>query len=164
MDSINLRDILDGKLIKLPCELDIDERYEFVHALADALATRQKDFPTVGEMVTPETVDEFKRWSAITDTFVLFMMNEDNEFSTELVIAAFLRAIRINQVQFNSETEAFYEFYNKYQKWIVGSYENKGVYVGNGKWDKNWKPKSPSKAKVDGIGGHFTLRDHHKNQ
>ena len=167
-DSINLKDILDGKLTKLPFELESDESLEFVTALADALFTiQQEEFPDVD--IEDANCHLPAKFAVITDNFISFMMNEDNAFSAEIVIAAFIRAIRIHRVSFHSDTDAFTAFYRKYSSWIVNTgTDYKGVYVGDGQYDKDWKPTVPkTKNLVDGSGGYFTLRDHNmpkKNQ
>jgi len=169
MEKINLKDILNGKLTKLPCELNTCERLEFAIALADALAAlQQTDFPDV--IVNPEIQHNkelrirYNEFAEITDNFILFLLNEDNEFSVEHSVAAFLRAIRVHQLHFDSDTDAFCKLYKDISPWIVSSrYETVGVYVGDGQYDKDWKP-SEDKKLVAGSGGHFTLRDHHKSK
>ena len=78
MDTINLKDILNGKLTKLPFELDSVESQDFVIALADALATLQRtEFPDVemeGESrekaFSKELQMRHNEFAVITDNFI----------------------------------------------------------------------------------------------
>jgi hypothetical protein len=152
MDNINLKDILTGKLTKVPYIMDMDERYEFTQSLADALAAfQQTEFPDIDD--APD-----KDWNAITDNFILFMMNEDNAFSTEVVLATLIRVIRIHEVPVCAETDTFMAFYRKYHKWIVSGamqFPSNKVKTAQDYEKEMFGDEKPS------FGGHFTLRDHH---
>lgn len=164
MDKINLKDILTGKLTSVPYIMDIDERFEFTQSLADALAAyHQAEFPEIGEPSSSENFNTAlgKAWSAITDNFVLFMMNKDNAFSVELIIAAFIRAIRIHEVPFQSETDVFFAFYKKYSKWIVSGEMDFAPLKEKTAEDYEEEMFGDDKPT---FGGNFTLRDHHISQ
>jgi len=151
METIDLKEILDGELIDSP-PLNESEKHEFATALTNALVARFQEY---GE---PDA-----EWDRITDNYLQYVM--DN-FPLEIIVGVMILAVRIHGVTFNAETDTFYEFFELVSPWLAGGYENKGVYIGDGKWDKEWKPSVP-KNLVAGSGGHFTLRDHNmpkKNQ
>jgi hypothetical protein len=152
MDTINLKEILDGELIDEPGNLSGPEKHDFAMALTNALVARYQETLSNRVIEYPDS-----EWDRITDNYISYVM--DN-FAIDTIVAAFVLAVRTHQVEFNAETDQFQELFELISPWIVDG--GKGVYVGDGKWDKEWKP--PAKDKVDGIGGHFTLRDHHKNQ
>lgn len=156
MDTINLKDILNGELIDEPGNLSGPEKYDFAMALTNALSAQHQEMTSIRAIEFPDP-----EWDCITDNYISYMMNN---FAIDTIVAAFVLAIRINQVNFNAETDTFQDLFELMSPWVVdGPAEGRGVYVGDGKWDKEWKP-STDQNKIDGIGGHFTLRDHHKNQ
>ena len=87
-------------------------------------------------------------------------MNNHAQFTPDLVIHAFIQAVRVHELAFNSETDAFQEFFNTYSGWIVQN-EPMQVYVGDGEWVDydTWKKNQGSASTY--CGGHFTLREHH---
>lgn len=115
MNIVNLKDILRGKITKLPIELNAVEEQDFVRDLADTLSTlQQAEFPEVrqGEKIPQGLV-------LLTDNFLSFLLNEENKLSTENIMLAFMRANRRGRVIISSETDAFKEFYIKMSPWIL---------------------------------------------
>jgi hypothetical protein len=168
MDHINLKDILTGKLTKLPLELDMDEKHDLVVSLADALAALQySEFPDVtinsdGKQRSEELQKRHDEWSEFTDNFLQFLMDEDNVFSIELAILGLINALRRHHLWFDSTTDTFTAFYRKYSMWIVsGEME---FYPVEEKTAEDYEKEifeSGEEAKETPFGGNFTLRDHH---
>ena len=147
METINLKEILDGELIDSP-QLTLSEKLDFAMALTDALKARHQEFN-----------GSDAEWDVITDNYISYILEN---FPIDTIIAVMVRGLRTYKIPFNAETDTFSELFEVIAPWIVGDgTEWKGVYVGDGKYDKDWKPPE-DKNLVAGSGGHFTLRDHNK--
>lgn len=142
MDTINLKDILTGSLKTLPYELTETEKLDFVKALADALRTYLcEQYPDGVYDKTTETIKEEKvfwvgfykkteivetekvttTWiqdaSDAGDNFLAFLM--DNDFSKDIVVMGLVYALRIKNIEFNSETDTFERFFRATEHLII---------------------------------------------
>ena len=165
MNSINLKDILDGKLTKLSLDLDMDEKHDLVVSLTDALAIlQQAEYPDVttkssGKVRSEELQARHDEFAVFCDNFLQFLMEEDNNFSIELAILGLIRALRMHALWFDSRTVIFTAFYKKYSMWIVSGimeFETNKTKTAQDYEAEVFSDEKPS------FGGHFTLRDHHK--
>lgn len=109
----NPRDIVTGKVttLKDDKEIDVSAKYSLVIAMCYALSELKDEYgadPKKGE----------KDWDKLTDNFLKFMMAKGH-FQKEMVIMAAVTAFRRYDLDFNSETDTFNQFYKEYQSWIV---------------------------------------------
>jgi len=109
------RDILEGRVtsLKNDKEVDVSAKYSLVIGMCYTLEQMQDEYKS-DESKTK------KDWSAVTDTFLAFMMKEGH-FTKEMVIMGAVVALRKYQIKFDSETPTFTKFYKEYQKWIVAT-------------------------------------------
>ena len=105
METINLKEILNGELIDEPGNLNAEEKYDFAMALTHALGAMQADYDTHSD-----------EWDCITDNYLSYMM--DN-FSIEVVVGATIAAFRVHLIGFNVDTEIGQAYFKEYQQWIV---------------------------------------------
>ena len=104
METINLKEILDGELIDSP-PLNASEKYEFAMALTHALAARFKEYG-----ISPD------EWDRITDNYLSYLI--DN-FPIEVNIAAATTAFRVHNIDFNAGTDTFARFYKEITPWLL---------------------------------------------
>jgi hypothetical protein len=105
------RDILSGKIKKLdkPDSIEISAKYALAVNLCYTLREMYDDL---------QAKKQTKEWNKVGDTFLEFMM-VPNQFSEEMVIMAAIIALRKYNVDFDTGTETFNKFFDKYHKWIL---------------------------------------------
>jgi hypothetical protein len=164
MISVNLKDVLRGRIKYLPGKMEPDELVDFAMSLTVALAAlRDTEFPEMVELDNDSQPPTTKEWDEITESYINFFLNNQNQFDPGVIIHAVTQALRIFDIRINSETDSWMKFYDTFADWIVG-YEPAGtkVYVGDGKYADydSWR-KNAKKDESNYCGGHFSLREHH---
>ena len=105
-------DVLEGRVTVLDCNLDYGQKMSLIDALANALTEIWGDRtqPYLGGTDYPEN------WDQMTDNYLTFL---DENFTPEMNVYGIIQAWRKHDLDFNSNTEVFGAYYDKYSDWIV---------------------------------------------
>lgn len=137
--TVNMKDILLGKIKRLPIALEQDEKVDFARSLVDALGMYYDEFPGWLENICRKethvhSTGFWKQEYEVTirdvhllpkelleanDNFLTFLL--DNDFDVDILIMAMAYALRIKGVEFDAETDAFGRYFDRIVDMMISS-------------------------------------------